>query len=85
MSNYPELPALMTQKRLILKDYTSLRQKHGSTLQLNVNNNAHFIVAYSPELLGDLLKKSPQTDTLTRFSLLQDLVFRVITHQGDRP
>ncbi len=74
MSNYPELPALMTQKRLILKDYTSLRQKHGSTLQLNVNNNAHFIVAYSPELLGDLLKKSPQTDTLTRFSLLQDLV-----------
>lgn len=74
MSNYPELPALMTQKRLILKDYTSLRQKHGVALQLNVNNNAHFIVDYSPELLLDLLKRSPQTDTLTRFSLLQDLV-----------
>ncbi len=60
MSNYPELPALMTQKRLILKDYTSLRQKHGSALQLNVNNNAHFIVDYSPELLGDLLKNHPK-------------------------
>lgn len=73
MSNYPELPAVMDSKRLVIKNFKSMRANKQTALRLNQNNDAHYIVDYSPELLDDLLNSLTTSEDIARFAELLTL------------
>lgn len=72
-SNYPELPALMTTKKLVIPNYQELRAKNKQPLRLNVGNDVHFIVDYDQNLRQDLLAHLAELDDIAIFAFLQDL------------
>lgn len=71
--NYQEVPALMTEKSMILGDYYALRQANGNkAFALNVGNVSHFIVQYDSTLQADLLKELANLDAISQLQILQD-------------
>lgn len=70
--NYKEVPALMTEKSMILGDYFALRQANSKAFALNVGNVSHFIVKYDTTLQADLLKELANLDAISQLQILQD-------------
>jgi len=72
-SNYPEVPALMTQKEIAVADYQACRQANGQPLRLNVDNQSHVVVKYDETLMVDILANVVSLDDTAQRQLLQDL------------
>lgn len=72
-SNYKEVPALMTEKSMILGDYATLKQNNnGRAFALNVGNVSHFIVKYDATLQAALLQELANLDAISQLQILQD-------------
>ncbi len=72
-TNDQKSPKLMTEEKIALGDYQTLRDHAKAPFRLNVGNTSHFIVKYEPALLKDILSTSEQLDAITQLQLLQDL------------
>lgn len=72
-SNYPEIPAIMSEKEIKISNFASLKSRNKAPLQINVGNNAHFIVKYDQTLLSDILENANEYDAITQLQILQDL------------
>lgn len=71
-SNFKALPQLMTTSTVEIPHYRELRQAAQQPLQLNVENESHFIVAYDDQLLADLVQNVSELDAVTQLQILQD-------------
>ncbi|MDO4903065.1 MAG: M1 family metallopeptidase [Limosilactobacillus sp.] len=72
-ANYDQAPQIMTDKDVVIDNYSELRKKNGKPFQINVGNNSHFIVKYDEGLLNDILDHADQLDAINQRQLLQDL------------
>lgn len=70
-SNYAALPALMSEKTLVVAD-AKQDPNMPSPFLLNLKNEAHYIVKYDETLRHELLEHVEQLDAITAFQLLQD-------------
>ncbi|UQS82508.1 M1 family metallopeptidase [Bombilactobacillus folatiphilus] len=72
-SNFAQVPALMTESRLDLGDYQTLRAQEQQPFRLNIGNKSHFIVDYDATLLAEILADVDRLDAITQRQLLHDL------------
>ncbi|WP_294974815.1 M1 family metallopeptidase [uncultured Leuconostoc sp.] len=72
-SNYEAVPKIMTEQKVVLGDYVTLRREAGEAFYLNMSNDSHFIVNYDATLLQDILGNVDQLDAITQRQIIQDL------------
>ena len=79
-SNYPAVPKIMKDEKLVVGDYADLIADNGVPFRLNVGNNSDFIVKYDKTLLDDILNHIDELDAVDKLQLLQD--FRLLAEGG---
>ncbi|MEX0380310.1 M1 family metallopeptidase [Leuconostoc sp. MS02] len=72
-SNYEAVPKIMTEQKVVLGDYVTLRREAGEAFYLNMRNDSHFIVKYDATLLQNILVNVDQLDAITQRQIIQDL------------
>lgn len=72
-SNYEAVPKIMTEQKVVLGDYVTLRREAVEAFYLNMSNDSHFIVKYDNTLLQDILVNIAQQDATTQRQIIQDL------------
>lgn len=79
-ANYAAAPKIFKEQKVVVGDYEQLRAENGVPFRVNVGNDSHFIVKYSPELLSDIMETVTEQDDRTKLQLLQD--FRLLAEAG---
>ncbi|MDR0199409.1 MAG: M1 family metallopeptidase [Streptococcaceae bacterium] len=68
-SNYDELPEVLSEKEIVIKDFTLTP---GKPLLINHENTGHYLVKLDENLLSALTENFALLDDMTKFQLLQD-------------
>ncbi|RLU61521.1 aminopeptidase [Streptococcus iniae] len=71
-STWSELPDIMTEKEMIIPNYSQLAAKHKEPLRFNTENTAHYISHYQGELFNDLIDGIDQLDSVSLLQVLQE-------------
>lgn len=71
-SNYAAVPELLTEQRIVVGDYAQLRRENQGPLLVNMENGAHFIVAYDTTLWDDIQQHLQTLRVVDKAQLLQD-------------
>lgn len=71
-STWSELPDIMTEKEMIIPNYSQLAANHKEPLRFNTENTAHYISHYQGELFDDIVDGIDQLDSVSLLQVLQE-------------
>ncbi len=72
-SNWKGIPETLTEEKLVVPNYTKLKEDEKEPLRLNTENTAHYIINYEGELLDDILNNFDKLNNISKLQILQDI------------